>query len=123
MRASLVAWYCVLDFIYDLLAYSRATASDPATRASVSVPPTLTVPGSANKDRSNEQRTSSQPQLQRSHTGGLDCAQPRTPSPTKSRLNFLEGFKNTLRTRSPVRNNSIPVSLHSEPPIRTVDSR
>ncbi|XP_012230227.2 kalirin isoform X2 [Linepithema humile] len=78
----------------------RATTSEPVTRATMSVPPTLTVPGSA-KGRS-------QP-LQRSQTGGLDCTQPRTPSPTKSRLHFLEGFKNTLRTRSPVRNNSIPV--------------
>jgi hypothetical protein len=67
------------------------------------------VPGSANRDKSNDHKTNQQP-LQRSHTGGLDCAQPRTPSPTKSRLNFLEGFKNTLRTRSPIRNNSIPVS-------------
>ncbi|XP_014470162.1 PREDICTED: triple functional domain protein isoform X3 [Dinoponera quadriceps] len=104
-----------LKAIQSPIAYQKELTKDPlraitesATRATVSVPPTLTVPGSANKDRSNEHRTSSsQPQLQRSHTGGLDCS-PRTPSPTKSRLNFLEGFKNTLRTRSPVRNNSIP---------------
>ncbi|XP_076248755.1 trio Rho guanine nucleotide exchange factor isoform X3 [Calliopsis andreniformis] len=47
--------------------------------------------------------------LQRSRVGGLDQDPSRTPSPTKSRLNFLEGFKSTLRTRSPVRNNSVPI--------------
>ncbi|XP_026826598.1 kalirin isoform X2 [Ooceraea biroi] len=87
---------------------ATTTTSEPAIRATVSVPPTLMVPGSTNRDKSNDRRTNQQ-SLQRSHTGGLDCAQPRTPSPTKSRLNFLEGFKNTLRTRSPIRNNSIPV--------------
>ncbi|XP_071554016.1 kalirin isoform X2 [Temnothorax nylanderi] len=82
---------------------TTTTTSEPV-RATVSVPPTLIVSGTTNKG--NEHR--SQP-LQRSQTGGLECAQPRTPSPTKSRLTFLEGFKNTLRTRSPIRNNSIPV--------------
>ncbi|XP_011640411.1 kalirin isoform X1 [Pogonomyrmex barbatus] len=85
---------------------TATTTSEPAIRATVSVPPTLIVSGSTNKG--NDHRTNQQP-LQRSHTGGLECTQPRTPSPTKSRLTFLEGFKNTLRTRSPIRNNSIPV--------------
>ncbi|XP_036147611.1 triple functional domain protein isoform X2 [Monomorium pharaonis] len=85
---------------------TTTTASEPVRRATVSVvPPTLIVSGSTNRDKGN--RTNQQP-LQRSLTGGLECVQPRTPSPTKSRLNFLEGFKNTLRTRSPIRNNSIP---------------
>ncbi|XP_070163536.1 triple functional domain protein isoform X4 [Polyergus mexicanus] len=88
---------------------TTTTTSEPVIRATVSVPPTLIVPGSTNRDKSNDRiRTNQQPTLQRSYTGGLDHAQPRTPSPTKSRLNFLEGFKNTLRTRSPGRNNSIP---------------
>ncbi|XP_070163539.1 triple functional domain protein isoform X5 [Polyergus mexicanus] len=90
---------------------TTTTTSEPVIRATVSVPPTLIVPGSTNRDKSNDRiRTNQQPTLQRSYTGGLDHAQPRTPSPTKSRLNFLEGFKNTLRTRSPGRNNSIPNS-------------
>ncbi|XP_023289652.1 LOW QUALITY PROTEIN: triple functional domain protein [Orussus abietinus] len=41
--------------------------------------------------------------------GGL-LGDDRTPSPTKSRLNFLEGFRNTLRARSPVRPNPTPVA-------------
>ncbi|KOC61451.1 Triple functional domain protein [Habropoda laboriosa] len=41
--------------------------------------------------------------------GGLDQDSSQTPSPSKSRLNFLEGFRSTLRPRSPVRNNSIPI--------------
>ncbi|XP_050446122.1 kalirin isoform X3 [Cataglyphis hispanica] len=89
---------------------TTTTTSEPVIRATVSVPPTLIVPGSTNRDKSNDRiRTNQQPTLQRSYTGGLDHVQPRTPSPTKSRLNFLEGFKNTLRTRSPGRNHSIPV--------------
>lgn len=68
----------------------------------------------ANKERSNSscgssQKKKSQP-VHRSHTGGLEGEQSRTPSPTKSKLNFLEGFRNTLRARSPVRNNSTAVS-------------
>lgn len=46
--------------------------------------------------------------LQRPRTGGLDQDSSQSPSPSKSRLNFLEGFRSTLRPRSPVRNNSIP---------------
>nr|XP_012140240.1 PREDICTED: triple functional domain protein isoform X2 [Megachile rotundata] len=47
---------------------------------------------------------------QRSRTAGVSDQEPsQTPSPSKSRLNFLEGFKSSLRPRSPVRNNSIPI--------------
>lgn len=52
--------------------------------------------------------------LQRPRTGGLDQDSSQSPSPSKSRLNFLEGFRSTLRPRSPVRNNSIPVSNNIE---------
>ncbi|KYQ47509.1 Triple functional domain protein [Trachymyrmex zeteki] len=83
---------------------TTTTTSESVIRTIVSVPPTLIVSESTNRDY----RMNQQP-LQRSQTGGLECVQPRTPSPTKGRLNFLEGFKNTLRTRSPIRNNSIPV--------------
>ncbi|XP_046409767.1 kalirin isoform X2 [Neodiprion fabricii] len=86
----------------------RGSTPEPVIQAAVSVPPMLTVSGAANKERSNQRKTQL---IQRSHTaGGLDgdALPPRTPSPTKSRLNFLEGFRNTLRARSPVRNNSIP---------------
>lgn len=90
--------------------HSRSTTPEPISRTATSVPPMLTVPGATNKERSNGQRKT-QP-IHRSHTVGLDGGEtPRTPSPTKSKLNFLEGFKNTLRARSPVRTNSIPVSL------------
>lgn len=82
---------------------------EPVTRAAVSVPPMLTVPGASNKERSSDHRKSQG--IHRSHTGGLENS-PRTPSPTKSKLNFLEGFRNTItRARSPVRTNSIPVSF------------
>ncbi|KAK0088984.1 hypothetical protein PV325_009867 [Microctonus aethiopoides] len=87
----------------------RSTTPEPISRTATSVPPMLTVPGASNKERSNGQRKT-QP-IHRSHTVGLDGGEtPRTPSPTKSKLNFLEGFKNTLRARSPVRTNSIPVA-------------
>ncbi|XP_070530534.1 triple functional domain protein isoform X5 [Cardiocondyla obscurior] len=82
---------------------TTTTTSEPV-RATMSVPPTLIISGSTNRDKDHRP---TQP-LQRSQTGGLEHVQPRTPSPTKSRLTFLEGFKNTLRTRSPIRNNSIP---------------
>ena len=88
---------------------SRTTTPEPVTRSPASIPPTLTVSGSANKGRSNGTPRKNPP-VQRSLTGGLEGEQPRTPSPTKSKLNFLEGFRNTLRARSPVRTNSIPVS-------------
>ncbi|XP_018399522.1 PREDICTED: triple functional domain protein isoform X2 [Cyphomyrmex costatus] len=81
---------------------TTTTTSESVIRTTMSVPPTLIVSESTNRDYKNQQP------LQRSQTGGLECVQSRTPSPTKSRLNFLEGFKNTLRTRSPIRNNSIP---------------
>ncbi|XP_043287262.1 kalirin isoform X2 [Venturia canescens] len=88
----------------------RGTTPEPSvTRAAVSIPPTLTVTGSANKERRNGHSRKNQP-VQRAHTGGLEGETPRTPSPTKSKLNFLEGFRNTLRARSPVRTNSIPVA-------------
>ncbi|KAL0129500.1 hypothetical protein PUN28_001638 [Cardiocondyla obscurior] len=83
---------------------TTTTTSEPV-RATMSVPPTLIISGSTNRDKDHRP---TQP-LQRSQTGGLEHVQPRTPSPTKSRLTFLEGFKNTLRTRSPIRNNSIPI--------------
>nr|XP_033331706.1 triple functional domain protein isoform X2 [Megalopta genalis] len=48
--------------------------------------------------------------LQRSRAGaGTFDESSRTSSPTKSRLHFLEGFRSTLRPRSPIRNNSIPI--------------
>ncbi|XP_078043886.1 trio Rho guanine nucleotide exchange factor isoform X2 [Augochlora pura] len=48
--------------------------------------------------------------LQRSRAGGGTFDESsRTSSPTKSRLHFLEGFRSTLRPRSPIRNNSIPI--------------
>ncbi|CAL7943982.1 unnamed protein product [Xylocopa violacea] len=48
--------------------------------------------------------------LQRSRTGGSNQDTSQTPSPSKSRLNFLDGFRSTLRPRSPVRNNnSVPI--------------
>ncbi|XP_033224250.1 kalirin isoform X3 [Belonocnema kinseyi] len=86
----------------------RGATSDPTLRAVTSIPPTLTVPGSANKERDSQRNT---PVIQRSRTGGLESLEsPRTPSPTKSKLNFLEGFRNTLRARSPVRSSSVPVA-------------
>lgn len=100
-----------LAFIFNLLAYSRGATSDPTTRAVTSIPPTLTVSGSANKERDCQRKT---PVIQRSRTGGLENLEsPRTPSPTKSKLNFLEGFRNTLRARSPVRSSSVPVRVKS----------
>ncbi|KAK2576355.1 hypothetical protein KPH14_005709 [Odynerus spinipes] len=87
----------------------RVPTSEPVIRESVSLPPTLSAPspGIMNKEKSIPQQKITRP-IQRTQYGGLDCELPRTPSPTKSRLNFLDGFKNTLRARSPVRNNSIP---------------
>ncbi|XP_015585806.1 triple functional domain protein isoform X4 [Cephus cinctus] len=85
----------------------RSATPEPVIRAAVSVPPTLTVSGAANKERGGQRKGQA---VQRSLTGGLDGTPPRTPSPTKSKLNFLEGFRNTLRARSPVRTNSIPVA-------------
>ncbi|XP_044587517.1 kalirin isoform X2 [Cotesia glomerata] len=86
----------------------RSMTPEPVIRAAVSVPPMLTVPGASNKERSSDHRKSQG--IHRSHTGGLENS-PRTPSPTKSKLNFLEGFRNTItRARSPVRTNSIPVT-------------
>lgn len=113
------------DFIYNLLTYSRGATPESPSRATTSGStgeekkedgsaaglgpgpgpgpgpgsgPSPGTPTGGGKSRS----------LQRSRTGGLDQDSSRTPSPTKSRLNFLEGFKSTLRARSPVRNNSIP---------------
>ncbi|XP_051163454.1 triple functional domain protein isoform X3 [Leptopilina boulardi] len=86
----------------------RSATPEPLTRAVTSVPPTLTVSGAANKERDNQRKAQV---MQRSRTGGLDNFEsPRTPSPTKSKLNFLEGFRNTLRARSPVRSTSVPVA-------------
>ncbi|XP_066586985.1 triple functional domain protein isoform X3 [Prorops nasuta] len=105
-----------LKAIQSPIAYQKELTKDPLrgttpepekARATVSVPPTLTVSGAANKERNNGRK--GQP-VQRAHTGGLEGEPPRTPSPTKGKLNFLEGFRNTLRARSPIRNNSIPVS-------------
>lgn len=97
-------------FTYNLLACSRGTTPEPVNRTVSSMPPTLTVPGAANRER-NESHRKSQP-VHRASTGGImdEIDSPRTPSPTKSKLNFLEGFKNTLRARSPIRLGTLPVS-------------
>ena len=100
-----------LAFIFNLLACSRGATPEATTRAVTSIPPTLTVPGAANKERESQRKNQV---IQRSRTGGLENLEtPRTPSPTKSKLNFLEGFRNTLRARSPVRSNSVPVRVKS----------
>lgn len=59
---------------------------------------------------SNDKNSSGAP-LEPVNAGLADS--PRTPSPTKSKLNFLEGFRNTLRARSPVRIGSVPVSTNT----------
>nr|XP_050856802.1 kalirin isoform X4 [Vespula vulgaris] len=88
----------------------RVPTTEPVVRETISVAPTFSTasPGTMNKEKSIPQQKITRP-IQRTQYGGLDCELPRTPSPTKSRLNFLDGFRNTLRARSPVRTNSIPV--------------
>ncbi|XP_047358806.1 kalirin isoform X2 [Vespa velutina] len=88
----------------------RVPSTEPVVRETISVAPTFSTasPGMMNKEKSIPQQKITRP-IQRTQYGGLDCELPRTPSPTKSRLNFLDGFRNTLRARSPVRTNSIPV--------------
>ncbi|KAL2736415.1 kalirin-like isoform X3 [Vespula maculifrons] len=88
---------------------ARVPTTEPVVRETISVAPTFSTasPGTMNKEKSIPQQKITRP-IQRTQYGGLDCELPRTPSPTKSRLNFLDGFRNTLRARSPVRTNSIP---------------
>ncbi|XP_015125607.1 triple functional domain protein isoform X1 [Diachasma alloeum] len=102
-----------LKAIQSPIAYQKELTKDPlrsptpelSKRGSAPVTPTLTVPRT--KDKSHKKGHL----VHRSQTGsGLDSDSSRTPSPTKSKLNFLEGFRNTLRARSPVRTNSIPVA-------------
>lgn len=117
-----------LNFIYNLLAYSRGVSPDSPCRGSV-LSSTIPNMSKTNEERRNEiaATTSSKALataaaatatttsvLQRPRTGGLDQDSSQSPSPSKSRLNFLEGFRSTLRPRSPVRNNSIPVSNNIE---------
>ncbi|XP_060832863.1 triple functional domain protein isoform X3 [Bombus pascuorum] len=76
-----------------------ATSKTLATAAAVAATATGTGTGTATTSV-----------LHRPRTGATDQDSPQTQSsPSKSRLNFLEGFRSTLRPRSPVRNNSIPI--------------
>ncbi|KAF7988703.1 hypothetical protein HCN44_001276 [Aphidius gifuensis] len=88
----------------------RSTTPESSPRRATTTPsiPTLTVIGS-NKDKNLKKGHINKTQSS-GHCGLIDSDSSRTPSPTKSKLNFLEGFRNTLRARSPVRNNSIPVA-------------
>ncbi|XP_014237093.1 kalirin isoform X2 [Trichogramma pretiosum] len=91
-----------------LLPSSRLSAINQTSGQSARRESTASVSSSSVSNSSRKQ----QHQVQRSRTGGpLDPAEPpRTPSPSKSKLNFLEGFRNTLRARSPVRIGTVPVA-------------
>lgn len=134
-----------LNFIYNLLTYSRGVSPDSPCRGSVLSTISSTIP---NMSKTNEERrnelvgaagsttsatsktlataaavaatatgtgTATTSVLHRPRTAATDQDSSQTQSsPSKSRLNFLEGFRSTLRPRSPVRNNSIPVSNNIE---------
>ncbi|XP_014207348.1 triple functional domain protein-like [Copidosoma floridanum] len=93
-------------------------ATPESTPSPRSLPPTNSKdrpePAGSTSSSSCSSPARKQQPVHRSHTGGpLDPGVndlPRTPSPTKSKLNFLEGFRNTLRARSPVRIGSVPVA-------------
>lgn len=127
-----------LNFIYNLLAYSRGVSPESPCRGSVvttKVSSTVPHTSKTNEEGRNEVVAASSMQnvlattattaaavtgppapslSQRTRAGALDQDTSQTPSPSKSRLNFLEGFRSTLRPRSPVRNNSIPVSNNTD---------
>lgn len=136
-----------LNFIYNLLTYSRGVSPDSPCRGSVLSTISSTIPNisKTNEERRNElagaagstisatsktlataaavaatatgtaTATATTSVLHRPRTGTTDQDSSQTQSsPSKSRLNFLEGFRSTLRPRSPVRNNSIPVSNNIE---------
>ena len=93
---------------------SRGTTPEPTCRTALLAHQDSSSPGSSSCSSPARKPLHQQP-IHRSRTGGpLDGGgsstdSPRTPSPTKSKLNFLEGFRNTLRARSPVRIGSVPV--------------
>lgn len=138
-----------LNFIYNLLTYSRGVSPDSPCRGSVLSTISSTIPNMSktNEERRNElvgvagstisatsktlataaavaatatgtgtgTATATTSVLHRPRTAATDQDSSQTQSsPSKSRLNFLEGFRSTLRPRSPVRNNSIPVSNNIE---------
>ena len=148
MRISIDAVSC-LNFIYNLLAYSRGVSPDSPCRGSVLSTTAATAAAAAaaaaaattipNVFKTNEEwrnemagaatsktlatamavaatgtATATTSVLHRPRAAGATDHQDSSPqtqsSPSKGRLNFLEGFRTTLRPRSPVRNNSIPVS-------------
>ncbi|XP_011495502.1 PREDICTED: kalirin isoform X2 [Ceratosolen solmsi marchali] len=93
----------------------RGSTPEPSSSSSRSLLPIISKDrqDSATSSAGSTPTRKSQP-IHRSRTGGPldggDIDAPRTPSPTKSKLNFLEGFRNTLRARSPVRIGSVPVA-------------
>ncbi|CAD1477757.1 unnamed protein product [Heterotrigona itama] len=146
-----------LNFIYNLLAYSRGVSPDSPSRGSVlsttaaaaaaaaatttttTTTTATTIPNvfHTNEEWRNEMAvggagsskttlatamavaatgtaTATTSVLQQRPRGAVDQDSSQTQSsPSKGRLNFLEGFRSSLRPRSPVRNNSIPVSKNT----------
>lgn len=127
MRIFIDAVPC-LNFIYNLLAYSRGVSPDSPCRGGIPSTISSTIPNMCKRKEEGRNEiaagtswtgskagaTTTAALQQRAYAGPSDPDTPQTSSPSKSRLNFLEGFRSTLRPRSPVRNNSIPVSNNTE---------
>ncbi|XP_058808184.1 triple functional domain protein-like isoform X3 [Phymastichus coffea] len=99
-----------LKAIQSPIAYQKELTKDPLRGTTPEPSSSRTL--QPNKDSPLRKQ---QPAHRSRTTGTLDTSyggdtSPRTPSPTKSKLNFLEGFRNTLRARSPVRIGSVPVA-------------